>query len=45
MLASALSIVHMLTVALACYNRGKPLPDDVPHQPDLILLADCIYVG
>lgn len=23
---------------------GRPLPDTVPHQPDLLLLADCIYV-
>lgn len=24
---------------------GKPLPDTVPHKPDLLLLADCIYVS
>lgn len=24
---------------------GKPLPGDVPHKPDLLLLADCIYVS
>lgn len=23
---------------------GRPLPDTVPHRPDLLLLADCIYV-
>jgi predicted RNA methylase len=23
---------------------GRPLPETVPHQPDLLLLADCIYV-
>jgi methylase of polypeptide subunit release factors len=24
---------------------GKPLPESIPAKPDLLLLADCIYVG
>lgn len=24
---------------------GKPLPENVPQKPDLLLLADCIYVS
>lgn len=31
-------------VALIPMARGQALPNDVPHQPDVLLLADCIYV-
>ncbi|CAD6569631.1 MAG: hypothetical protein CYPHOPRED_003491 [Cyphobasidiales sp. Tagirdzhanova-0007] len=27
-----------------CFYRGHPLPEDIPHQADLLLLADCIYL-
>ena len=25
-------------------HRGRPIPETVPSQPDIILMADCIYV-
>ena len=25
-------------------SRGRPIPDTIPSQPDIILMADCIYV-
>ncbi|WFD42473.1 Protein-lysine N-methyltransferase efm6 [Malassezia psittaci] len=26
-----------------CLFRGDPIPNEVPHKPDVLLLADCVY--